>query len=63
MRINVRLNFEQVMKENKEKMFEIFKKNKVSDKELKEIFGDVYGLDFGEQFRNIFTILKLNIVL
>ncbi|MCX6824961.1 MAG: hypothetical protein NTY80_01940 [candidate division SR1 bacterium] len=63
MRISVRQNFEHIMKENKEKMFQIFKDNKVTEKQLKEIFDDVYTLDFGQQFKNIFTIFKFNIIL
>lgn len=63
MRINVRHNFENNIKKNKENIFSIFQKNKITNQELKDIFGDTYNLDFWEQFKNIFTILKLNIVL
>ena len=61
--ISMRQNFEQNIRQEKEKIFAAFKENTITENQLKEIFSDMMSLEFEQPFKEVFTILKLQILL
>jgi hypothetical protein len=59
----MRENFEQLIVEEKNKIMDLLDKNHFEKSNFPEVFGDLFDRSFDKPFKEVFTILKIQILL